>query len=242
VAGIGHSEMADSGEAGEARTEFHWCMCSSLQKTTPWDRIGASIYDRFLNRGEELGMSRRRARTLADARGRVLEIGAGTGLNLDHYPAAVDELVLAEPVGPMAARLERRAEATDLRATVVRAAAEQLPFEDGSFDTVVSTLVLCTVEDPELAVAEIARVLRPGGSFLFIEHVEADEPGLARRQQRWHRPWRTFGSGCNTNRRTLELFGDGPLRVGTVERASWDGMPAIVSPLIAGRAVAEPSA
>jgi ubiquinone/menaquinone biosynthesis C-methylase UbiE len=217
-------------------------MCSSLQKTTLWERIGASLYDRFLNRGEELGMSQRRARTLADARGRVLEIGAGTGLNLDHYPAAVDELVLAEPVAPMAARLERRAEATDLRATVVRAAAEQLPFEDGSFDTVVSTLVLCTVEDPESALTEIARVLRPGGTFLFIEHVEAEGPRLARRQHRWHRPWRAFASGCNTNRRTLELVSGGPLSVGRVERASWEGMPAIVSPLVVGRAVAEPSA
>jgi ubiquinone/menaquinone biosynthesis C-methylase UbiE len=217
-------------------------MCSSLQKTTLWDRIGASIYDRFLNRAEELGMSQRRARTLADARGRVLEIGAGTGLNLDHYPAAVEELVLAEPVGPMAARLQRRAEATELRATVVRAAAEQLPFEDGSFDTVVSTLVLCTVDDPESALTEIARVLRPGGSFLFIEHVEAEEPRLARRQHRWHRPWRAFGSGCNTNRRTLELVSGGPLSVGRVDRALWAGMPAIVSPLVAGRAVAEPSA
>src|ERR671917_322256 len=128
-----------------------------------WDRIAARLYDPFLWLGERRGMERSRAELLAGARGRVLEIGAGTGLNVRHYPAAVDELVLTEPVEPMARALERRLARDGAAGSVHRAPAEQLPFAASSFDTVVSTLVLCTVQQPERAIAEIERVLRPGG-------------------------------------------------------------------------------
>src|SRR4051794_40582652 len=113
------------------------------------ERFPAAVYDPFLWLAERRGMAARRAALLAQARGAVLEIGAGSGLNLTHYPETLDRLVLTEPVRPMARRVERRAEALQRRdVEIVRAGAERLPFEDGSFDTVVSTLVLCTVANP----------------------------------------------------------------------------------------------
>jgi SAM-dependent methyltransferase len=122
-----------------------------------WDRFGAWIYDPFLWLGERRGMARRRHDLLAQAQGRVLEIGAGTGLNLRHYGNSVEALVLTEPVEPMARALERRVKRLARPADVRRASAEALPFAYDSFDMVVSTLVLCTVRDVALALGEIAR-------------------------------------------------------------------------------------
>jgi ubiquinone/menaquinone biosynthesis C-methylase UbiE len=203
--------------------------------TTPTigQRVGAALYDPFLWLGERLGMTARRHDLLAGARGRVLEIGAGTGLNLAHYPATVDELVLAEPDAGMAERID--ASAAPVAARVVAAPAEQLPFEDASFDTVVSTLVLCTVEDPDRSLAEIRRVLRPGGRLLFAEHVRASSPRLARWQDRLAGPWAVWASGCRCDRRTLERIEE-RFELGAVEHATWRGMPAIVHPLVIGEA------
>jgi ubiquinone/menaquinone biosynthesis C-methylase UbiE len=138
----------------------------------------------------------------------------------------------------MARRLERRLARLGRSAEVVRAPAEALPFDDGAFDTVVSTLVLCTVEDPAASLAEVARVLRSGGSLLFLEHTRSEEPGLARWQDRLHGPWRSFADGCKCNRRTRELLEGAGFEVTVIERAAWRRMPPIVRPLIAGRAVA----
>jgi ubiquinone/menaquinone biosynthesis C-methylase UbiE len=196
----------------------------------------SAFYDAVLWRGERRGMRERRAAVLAQARGRTLEVGAGTGLNLPHYPDAVSHLVLAEPVEAMSDRLATRAAARDGDTRVIAAPAEELPFDDDSFDTVVSTMVICTVEDPERALAEIARVLRPGGQLLFIEHVRSDSPRLARWQDRLHGAWYAFGDGCNCNRPILDLLGSA-VSVDRVERATWRGMPRIVHPLVLGRAV-----
>jgi ubiquinone/menaquinone biosynthesis C-methylase UbiE len=204
------------------------------------DRLSALLYDPFLSRGERRGMRNRRAALLGGARGRVLEIGAGTGLNVEHYPVDLDELVLAEPIAAMADVLRRRLETAGRTATVVEAPAERLPFPDASFDTVVSTMVLCTVEDPHAAVGEIARVLRPGGSLLFVEHVRSTEsPRLARWQDRLEAPWGVLAAGCHPNRDTLGLLRQSSLRVEPVDDGRWDGMPAIVRPLVSGRAVAQ---
>src|SRR5688500_4186662 len=127
---------------------------------------------------EDAGLRERRHDLLANASGRVLEIGAGTGLNLAHYPESVEEIVFTEPEDPMARRLRGKLAAAGRRNEVIAAPAENLPFADDSFDTVVGTLVLCTVHDPERALSEIGRVLRPGGQFLFLEHVRADDPKL----------------------------------------------------------------
>jgi SAM-dependent methyltransferase len=203
----------------------------------PGTRFSAFIYDRMLWWAERSGMARRRGGIVGSAQGRVLELGAGTGLNLRHYPEGLDRLVLTEPEKNMARRLERRVERMGRRAEVVRAPAEALPFDDDSFDTVVATLVLCTVEEPESAIHEIRRVLRPGGTFLFSEHVRSDDPRLARRQDRWHGAWKAFGDGCNCNRPTLDLLHAAGFETRGVEHANWRRMPFLVRPLVTGRAI-----
>jgi ubiquinone/menaquinone biosynthesis C-methylase UbiE len=205
---------------------------------TLWERVSARVYDPFLWLGERLGMARHRRDLLAHAEGRVLEIGAGTGLNLRHYRDSIESLALTEPVEPMARALERRVERLGRPARVHRATAEALPFADDSFDTVVSTLVLCTVADQALAVSEIARVLRPGGRLLFVEHLRSETELWGRWQDRLERPWAGFAGGCRCNRRTLELIAHSPLRVEQSARATWHGMPLVVRPLTVGRAVA----
>jgi SAM-dependent methyltransferase len=198
-----------------------------------WARLGAQIYDPFLALAERRGMASRRRALLAGARGRVLELGAGTGLNLEHYPAELDELVLTEPEPAMRARLERRLARSGRAATIVAAPAEALPFADGAFDTVVSTLVLCTVRNPDAAVREVRRVLAPGGRLLFAEHVRAASPRLARWQDRLAGPWAAFAQGCRCNVSTDTLLAR-ELHLRRVERDRWRGMPALVHPLIVG--------
>jgi SAM-dependent methyltransferase len=208
------------------------------QPTSPsaaWARVQAVIYDRVLYLGEVAGMRAARKALLEQATGRVIEIGAGTGLNLRHYPPTARELILAEPEAAMRRRLERRVRRSALQATIVDASAEQLPFADRSVDTIVSTLVLCTVEHPDRALAEIARVLRPGGQFLFIEHVRAESPALARWQDRLLGPWRRFACGCRCNRATVELMRACGFEV-KASHGTWRAMPPIVRPLMSGRA------
>ena len=142
-------------------------------------RLYAALYDRISRGSENAGLSAQRERLLAQATGRTIEIGAGTGLNLAHYPASVTRLVLTEPDPHMGRRLRRRVAAARPDAEVVAADAEHLPFPDDSFDTAVVTFVLCSVPDPGAALTEIARVLRPGGRLLFAEHVRSDDPAVA---------------------------------------------------------------
>ena len=203
-----------------------------------WERLGAALYDPFLARGERLGMSERRAALLTEARGGVLEIGAGTGLNLAHYPATVEELVLTDPVTPMTERSRARTAASDSRqgTSIVEAPAEELPFPSGSFDTVVSTMVLCTVADVEAALSEIARVLAPGGRLLFIEHVHADGTRLGRWQLRMAGLWSIVAQGCRCDRDLVSAIGS-QFEVRVTRRAEWAGMPALVRPLVVGSAI-----
>jgi ubiquinone/menaquinone biosynthesis C-methylase UbiE len=202
-----------------------------------WGRVFASLYDRMCAASEEAGLREMRAQLLAGARGRALEIGAGTGLNLGHYGDAVTDLVLTEPEEPMARRLERSLAGTGRGARVVRAPAEALPFDDGAFDTVVSTLVLCTAADPRLALAEAARVLAPGGRLLFLEHVRSGDPGRARSQDRWAPLWRRVGHGCRCNQDTEALLRAAPgLTVERLEPTSLPKAAPIVRPAISGSA------
>lgn len=199
-------------------------------------RFGAATYEPFLWLGERLGMRERRRVLLAKARGRVLEIGAGTGLNAPLYPAGVEELVLAEPDPAMARKLRAGVERGGRPAEVVDAPAEALPFEDASFDTVVSTMVLCTAGDPRAALREISRLLRPGGTLLFCEHVLSDSPRLARWQRRLAGAWAGFAEGCRCDQDTLELIAS-ELTLARVERERWSGMPPLVHPLVVGEAL-----
>jgi len=202
-----------------------------------WGRVFAAMYDRSLKATEEAGLRQMRRELLAGARGRVLELGAGTGVNLDLYPQGIADLTLVEPDPHMAKRL--RAKLADSRhaATVVEAPAEGLPFEEGRFDTVVATLVLCTVPDPAATLAEAARVLVPGGRLLFVEHVRAEQPGLARWQDRLEKPWRFLGDGCHCNRDTVATIAASRFAVGELERGQLPKAPPIVTPLVRGSAV-----
>jgi SAM-dependent methyltransferase len=196
--------------------------------------LSALIYDPVLALGERRGMAAQRRTLLRGLRGRVLEVGAGTGLNLPHYPDGLD-LVLTEPDPAMAARLRRRAGDVP----VVSAGAEALPFEDGAFDAVVSTMVLCTVGDPVAAIRELRRVLRPDGRLVFIEHVRSQARGLARWQDRLATPWHAVAAGCRCNQPTVDLLRAGGLAV-TAREAAWRGMPALVRPLVVGEARVAP--
>jgi ubiquinone/menaquinone biosynthesis C-methylase UbiE len=211
---------------------------TELQASPPsaaWLRILALAYDPFLWLGELAGMRRRRSALLGGARGRVVEIGAGTGLNIAHYPDGIAELVLIEPEPAMRRKLARRLQRHARVARIVDVPAERLPLADASVDTVVSTLVLCTVNDPERALREIARVLRPDGQLLFIEHVRANSRLLAALQDSLFQPWRRFAAGCCCNRPTVEVMRACGFAV-AADDSVWRAMPAIVRPLSVGRA------
>jgi ubiquinone/menaquinone biosynthesis C-methylase UbiE len=202
-----------------------------------WGRAFSALYDRGLQATEEAGLRRMRQEVLAEAGGRVLELGAGTGANLDLYPPGVEELVMVEPDPHMAKRLRPKLTDSGGTASVIEASAEQLPFADDSFDVVVTTLVLCTIPDAPAALAEAARVLRPGGRLLFVEHVRAEEPGLARWQDRLEGPWRFLGDGCYCNRDTVAAITHSPFEIERLERGRLPKAPPIISPLIRGSAV-----
>jgi SAM-dependent methyltransferase len=170
------------------------------------------------------------------ARGRVLEVGAGTGANLRYYPSHLETLICAEPGTAMATRLERRVREQPRRVTIVQAAAESLPFADAEFDVVVSTLVLCTVGDQRRALHQIGRVLKPGGRLLFIEHVRSDQPGLAVWQDRLNGLNRLIAGGCNCNRSTLDAIRDAGFTVTALTRGELPKAPPFVRPMIVGAA------
>jgi ubiquinone/menaquinone biosynthesis C-methylase UbiE len=199
-----------------------------------WGRIFAAVYDPVMGGTEAAGLRDHRRALLAEARGDVLEIGAGTGANLPFYPPAVSTLTITEPERPMVRRLERRIRARTPQAKLLRAPAEDLPFNDGSFDTAVSTLVLCTVDDQPRALRELRRVLRPGGRVLFIEHVRADEPKLARLQDRMMPLNARLAHGCHCNRPTLNALRLAGFDVTRLQRDTLRRAPSFVRPLIVG--------
>ena len=201
-----------------------------------WGRVFTELYDRLMKRsrrrrpeGDQAGGPRRCHRSHDRHR-------AGTGANLPLYPAAVSELVLAEPDPHMLRKLHPKVADSKRSASVVQAPAERLPFEDDGFDTAVFTLVLCTAPDPAAALAEAARVLRPGGRLLFVEHVRSESPGLARWQDRLETPWRLFGDGCHCNRDTVATIEASPFAIESVEHDHMPKAPPLVRPLVRGSA------
>jgi ubiquinone/menaquinone biosynthesis C-methylase UbiE len=197
----------------------------------------AALYDRMLAGVEKAGLRERRVRLLAAARGRVLEIGAGTGANLPLYGSTVGSLTLTEPEAPMARKLAKHLREQSREADLIEAGAENLPLPDGEFDTVVSTLVLCTVADPLRALREVWRVLKPGGQLLFIEHVRSDEPRLAKWQDRLNGLNRIVAHGCNCNRSTHDLIIQAGFTMRSLEKGQLDKAPPFVRPLITGAAI-----
>ena len=164
--------------------------------------VFAALYDRLVAPAERAGLGDRRQRLLAGARGRVLEIGGGTGLNLPHYPTAIDGVTVLEPDGAMREQLLVRVPDAPAAVEVHDAGIERAPFVDGSFDTIVSTLTLCTVDDVDQALREIRRLLAPEGQLLFLEHVRV--PGLQGLAQRATAPvWSRIAAGCHPDRDIL---------------------------------------
>jgi ubiquinone/menaquinone biosynthesis C-methylase UbiE len=201
-----------------------------------WGRGFAAIYDRGLKATEEAGLRQMRRETLAQASGRTVDIGAGTGVNVGLFPPAVSELVMVEPDRHMLRKLRAKLEGSWEGVSTVEAPAESLPFAEDSVDTVVFTLVLCTVPDPPAALAEASRVVRPGGRLLFVEHVRSRHPGLARWQDRLEKPWRFLADGCHCNRDTVATIEDSPFELERVEHGRFPKAVPIVRPLIRGSA------
>jgi ubiquinone/menaquinone biosynthesis C-methylase UbiE len=195
--------------------------------------LWARMYDRINAKAEAAGLVDERRRLLAQATGATIEIGAGTGVNVAHYPTGLERLVYVEPDAHMAARLRRRLDEHGRDAEIVSASAEHLPFVDGTFDTAVATFALCTVHDPEKALEEIRRVLRPGARLLFLEHVRSSEERLARRQDRIRPVYRAL-TGCEPNRATLRTIASSGFAVETVRHGEVPAVPAVERPLIAG--------
>lgn len=162
--------------------------------------LSAWLYDAAMRRPEAMGLAAWRAELLAPLTGRVLELGPGTGLNLRHYPATVDALVLLEPDRGLHRVLAERAAALGRAVELVEGGAESIPLPDASVDAVVATLVLCSVREVEASLAEIRRVLRPGGTYVFLEHVASARPGRRAWQGRVEPLWRCLQGNCHLTR------------------------------------------
>jgi ubiquinone/menaquinone biosynthesis C-methylase UbiE len=202
-----------------------------------WGRGFSALYDRCFKAAEDAGLRDMRRDVLAGARGRVLELGAGTGLNLELYPReGLDSLTVTEPDPHMFKQLRERAAKVCAGAELIQAGAEELPFEDDTFDTVTVTLVLCTVPDQAAALREIRRVLKPGGQMLFLEHVRSNHRDLAKWQDRLETPWRFLGDGCHCNRDTEAGLRAAGFELGDLEHPELPKAPPIVRPMVQGTA------
>jgi SAM-dependent methyltransferase len=203
----------------------------------PGSALSARLYDPILWWGERSGLSRSREVLLAEAGGAVLEVGAGTGLNVRHYDRdRVERLVLVEPDRHKAAILRDRLGQVNLEGEVVRAPASMLPFGDEVFDTAVVTLCFCTVPDPVESMKEIGRVLKPDGVLLFMEHIRSDRSWLGALQDRLRGPWERVADGCQCNRRTVELLRGGGWDVDITHVSDGALMPPVARPIVSGRA------
>ncbi len=181
-------------------------------------RIFAWFYSKLGPRADARGTAEHRRKLLASARGQVIEVGAGTGLNFPHYPPDVTEVLAVEPDPHMFRRLADATATAGVPVRLQRASAEALPASDASADVVVCSLVLCSVADQATALADVRRVLKPGGRLLFFEHVRSRDPRFARWQDRIERLWGMFGGGCHPNRDTVRAIGDAGFVIDELER------------------------
>jgi ubiquinone/menaquinone biosynthesis C-methylase UbiE len=201
------------------------------------ERIFARMYDRFTAKTEKVCFAAHRQALIPGARGDVVEVGCGTGANLPYYGEGVTTLTLTEPSRPMIDRLQRRIDEQLPDAKLLRAPAEDLPFEDDSFDVAVCTLVLCSVDDQPRALRELRRVLRPRGRLLFMEHVRSDEPRLARLQDRMN-PINNLIVRCDCNRPTVDSIRSVGFSIEKLEHGTITKAPPFARPLVIGVAAA----
>jgi ubiquinone/menaquinone biosynthesis C-methylase UbiE len=175
-----------------------------LEMTYSMGVLFSKLYDLFMQPLEQKGLAGIRKPLIHQAKGKVLEIGSGTGFNFPYYRQGV-EVIAIEPQRLMRERSLRRSSRAQVLINVMDGSAEELPFGDNTFDTVVGTLVLCTIPNPAKALKELRRVCKPGGKILLLEHVRLDRPILGRIQD-WLTPvWKHLCDGCHLNRNTLEL-------------------------------------
>lgn len=180
-------------------------------------------------------ISRERRAALNSARGEVLEIGFGTGLNLPHYPSAVTRLTVVDPNPMLANRVAKRVAQARVPVEEIRLdASGRLPFEDSSFDSVVTTFTLCSIDQVEQALREMRRVLRPDGGFLFLEHGRSSDPRVAKRQDFFNPLQKLIGCGCNMNRAIGDLVSGAGFRIVALDRYMMPDTPRIVGELYRG--------
>ena len=203
-------------------------------------RLMANLYDFLMQNVEKKSLGKWRKELLQKLSGDVLEIGSGTAVNLEYYPNTVSRLVLSEPNPYMQQNLRHKVFKRITNIEIVDDKAESLSFADASFDAVVSTLVLCSVSDLEQSLAEMYRVLKPNGIFVFIEHVAANKN--SRRYLWQHRLdwiWHFIAQGCHVTRETEKAITAAGFTIKTIEHESIRGVPPIVRPSIRGVAIKE---
>jgi ubiquinone/menaquinone biosynthesis C-methylase UbiE len=202
--------------------------------------IFARLYSGLSAQAERRGQADHRDRVLAGLEGRVIEVGAGNGLNFAHYPRTVSEVVAVEPEGYLREQAERAADDASVPIRVIDGLADALPAEGGSFDAGVASLVLCTVPEPAAALRELHRVIRPGGHLRFYEHVAADRPGLARAQRVAERSgfWPLVGGGCHPARDTETAIREAGFEIESCDRFDFRAslVEFVVQPRILGTA------
>ncbi|MGH3646572.1 MAG: class I SAM-dependent methyltransferase [Micromonosporaceae bacterium] len=209
----------------------------------PDDDVNRPIFARFFARVspamDQGGMAEHRSRLVAGLTGRVIEVGAGNGLNFDHYPTTVTEVVAVEPEPHLRRLAEQRAGDAPVPIRVIPGTAQRLPAADGEFDAAVCSMVLCTVPDQPRALAEVYRALRPGGELRFLEHVRAERAGLARTQRVLDATvWPLLMGGCHLHRDTAAAIETAGFAVAHLDRMSFPEtrLPLPASPHIIGTA------
>jgi len=206
-------------------------------------RIIAAVYDRMMAGAEDACLGQWRAELLGGLSGRVIEVGAGTGLNLPYYPTALQHLVLTEPDAHMRRQLARKVASLPARSParsveVLDGSLDDLAQPAGAFDAVVATLVLCSVAQLDRALQEIRRVLKPGGQFVFLEHVAADHrPNRLKWQRRVEPVWKRLAAGCHLTRRTGEAIREAGFTMAELKRESMRKAWPLVRTTIRGIAV-----
>jgi len=183
----------------------------------------ANLYDRYVlpklidKACGQPAMTTLRARYVAQASGRVLEIGIGSGLNLKHYGPEVTSITGVDPAAELTITAQERAEQIQAEVDVLGISGEQLPSENNEYDSIVCTWTLCSIPNPYRAVAEMRRVLKPGGKLIFVEHGKSDDPAIVKWQRRIEPLWKKIGGGCHLTRRSDELLTDGGFKVDQFE-------------------------
>jgi ubiquinone/menaquinone biosynthesis C-methylase UbiE len=201
--------------------------------------IFARFFDR-LSRLMEREAGRHRDELLAGLAGRVVEIGAGNGINFAHYPDSVNEVIALEPEAYLRQKAQRAARDAPVQVNVRAGLAAALPLNDASVDGAVASLVLCTVPDLPAALAELRRVLKPGGELCFMEHVRSPHPGKARLQQGLDRSgiWPRLGGGCHCGRDTVTAIQSSGFQLNRVRRYALGPSWIVTNPHVLGSALA----